>query len=93
MNSKGMLAVALFLLGALVVAGQGQGQAPAPGAPAAGAAPAALQTGPGVQAPNDAKYREFFTAKCKNPLLLPRGGGGGRGAAATESGCPSIGLR
>jgi sugar lactone lactonase YvrE len=87
MNSKGMLAVALFLLGALVVAGQGQGQAPAlPGAPAAGAAPAALQTGPGVQAPSDAKYREFLTAKCKNPPAPapPRGGGGGRGAAATN---------
>jgi sugar lactone lactonase YvrE len=87
MNSKGILAVPLFLLGALVAAVEGQGQAPAlPGAPAAGAAPVALQTGPGVQAPNDAKYREFVTAKCKNPPAprAPRGGGGGRGAAATN---------
>ena len=88
MNTKGMLSVALFLLGALVVAIEGQGQAPAlPGAPAAGAAPAAQQTGPGVQAPNDAKYREFVTAKCKNPPPPPAprgGGGGGRGAAATN---------
>jgi len=85
MNSKGMLPVALFLTGALVVAVQGQGQAPAqPGARATAAAPAALQTGPGVQAPNDAKYREFVTTKCKNPPApaAPRGGGGGRGGAA-----------
>jgi len=79
MNSKGMLSVALFLLGALVVAVQGQ-------------APATPQTGPGVQAPNDAKYREFVTAKCKNPPP-PRGGaaaaGAPRGPAAPGGGAPA----
>jgi len=80
MNSKGMLPVALFMTGALVVAVQGQ-------------APAAQQTGPGVQAPNDAKYREFVTAKCKNPPA-PRGGGAPaaappRGAAAPGGAAPA----
>jgi len=92
MNSKGMLAVALFLLGALIVAGQGQ--APAlPGAQPAAAAPAAQQTGPGVQAPNDAKYREYVTAKCKNPPAppQPRGGGGGAGGAGAGAGAAAGG--
>src|SRR5262249_39840244 len=35
------------------------------------AAPAAQQTGPGVQAPNDAKYRDFVTTKCKKPPAIP----------------------
>jgi sugar lactone lactonase YvrE len=76
MNSKGMLSVALFLVGALVVAVQGQGQAPAlPGAPAAGAAPAPQQTGPGVQAPADSKYPAYVAANCKKPPAAPRGRG------------------
>ena len=80
MNSKGMLSVGLFLLGAAVVAVEGQGQAPAlPGVPAAGAAPAALQTGPGVQAPSDAKYAEYVKSMCKKPPAIP----GPRGARAT----------
>jgi gluconolactonase len=71
MNSKGMLLTAVGCFGAIAVLGQ----APAP-APATAAAP---QRGPGVQAPADAGYQEWVTAKCKNPPP-PRGGGPGRGA-------------
>ena len=55
MKSKGMLLTALGCLGAMVVLGQAPAQQPA--------APAAPQTGPGVQAPSDAKYAEFVAAK------------------------------
>jgi sugar lactone lactonase YvrE len=83
MKSKVILMVTLVALVALAVTalsqGRGQGAAPgAAGAPAAQTAPAApLQTGPGVQALNDAKYRAYLTEKCKMP---PAGGGPARGA-------------
>jgi sugar lactone lactonase YvrE len=55
----GTLVVMLSGLGAAVVIGQTP-------APAPTAAPV-LQTGPGVQALNDAKYRDYVVANCKNP--------------------------
>ena len=76
MKSKGILITALGGLGglaAMVVFGQ---------APAA--APAAPQTGPGVQAPADAKYQDWIK-QCKVPPP-PRGGGGGRAGAAPAAG-------
>jgi len=72
MKWTGMLLAVLCCLAAIVVVGQ----TPAPGTPAA-----APQSGPGVQAPADAKYQEWVTTKCKVPPP-PRGGGPGRGAAA-----------
>ena len=66
MKSKGMLLTALGCLGAMAVLGQAPAQQPA--------APAAPQTGPGVQAPADAKYAEFVASKCKTPPSV-RGGG------------------
>jgi len=68
MTLKGTILLAAGAFGSIVVLGQ----APAPPPP---------QSGPGVQAPADAKYQEFVTAKCKTPPP-PRGGGPGRGAAA-----------
>src|SRR5262245_62027545 len=68
MTLKGTVLLAAGAFGSIVVLGQ----APAPTAP---------QSGPGVQAPADAKYQEFVTAKCKTPPP-PRGGGPARGAAA-----------
>jgi gluconolactonase len=44
---------ALAVLGAVFVSGLAQAQAP--------------QTGPGVQAPRDAKYAEYLASHCKNP--------------------------
>jgi len=73
MKSKGMLLTALGCLGAMAVLGQAPAQQPA--------APAAPQTGPGVQAPSDAKYAEFVAAKCKTPPPARGAGGGGRGPA------------
>src|SRR5262245_2202836 len=67
MNSKGMFLTAAGCLGAIVVLGQ----APAP------------QQGPGVQAPQDARYADAI-AKCKVPPPQ-RGGGGGRGAGAAAA--------
>ena len=86
MKSKAILTVTLGAIAALAASGLSQGQAPAQ-APAAtpAATPAApLQTGPGVQAPNDAKYREYLNQKCKNPPAPapPRGGGGRAPATA-----------
>jgi sugar lactone lactonase YvrE len=72
MKSKGMLLTALGCLGAMAVLGQAPAQQPA--------APAAPQTGPGVQAPADAKYAEFVASKCKTPPPA-RGGGAARGPA------------
>src|SRR6185436_11990245 len=54
----------------------------APPAQQAPAAPA-LRTGPGVQAPQDAKYAEYRAANCKNVPAPAAGGGGRRGGAAT----------
>src|SRR5436190_19053240 len=76
MKGYGLLITAAGCFGAMVVLGQGRGQAPAP-APAAPAAAAAPQQGPGVQAPNDARYRDWVMMKCKNP---PNPGGGPRAA-------------
>ena len=73
MKSIGILLTALACLAAIVALGQ----APAP----APAAPAALQQGPGVQAPQDSRYQEWIRTKCKTPPP-PRGGGPGRGPAA-----------
>src|SRR4051794_34598126 len=56
----------------------GQNPAPTPGA-AAAATPAAPRQGPGVQAGQDARYRDFVNAQCKTPPQ-PRGGGAGGGA-------------
>ncbi len=73
MKSRVMLTIAgAACFGTIVVMGQGQGQAP--GAPAAAAPP---QQGPGVQAPSDARYRDWVMTKCKNPpaAAAPRGGG------------------
>ena len=63
MRSKGIAAVALSGLGAIVVMGQAPIPAPAP------------QTGPGVQALNDSKYQAYVMANCKNPPP-PRVAGG-----------------
>jgi len=80
MKSKGMLLTALGCLGAMAVLGQAPAQQPA--------APAAPQTGPGVQAPSDAKYAEFVAAKCKTPPPARGAGGGNRGPAAAGPGGP-----
>jgi len=64
MISKGMLLTGAGCLGAIVILGQ---------------TPAAPQSGPGVQALQDAKYPDFIATKCKTPPP-PRGGGAGRGA-------------
>src|SRR5215475_15663292 len=66
MISKGMLLTAAGCLGAVAILGQ---------------TPAAPQTGPGVQALQDAKYPDFIATKCKTPPPQ-RGGGGGRGAGS-----------
>jgi sugar lactone lactonase YvrE len=67
MNSKGKLLTAAGCLGAIVVLGQ---------------APA-LQTGPGVQAPQDAKYADFIAKNCKvSATAQARGGGAGRGSGS-----------
>ena len=65
MKSKGIFLTASGFL--LAVVAVGQTPAPAP------------QQGPGVQAPQDARYAELIRTKCKTPPA-PRGGGAGRGA-------------
>src|SRR5580693_8327154 len=67
MRTKNVLAVALGVLGASAILMWGQAPAPAP----------APRTGPGVQAPQDAKEPELL-AGCKTP---PPARGGGRGRA------------
>lgn len=73
MNSKKTLTIAAGLLVATIASAQ----APAPAAP---------QTGPGVQAASDSKYREFVDSKCKVPPPArggaPRGGAPAAGAGA-----------
>ena len=64
MRSIALVIAALGCFGAIVVTGQ----APAP--------TPATQTGPGVQALNDAKFPAYVAANCKTP---PAGRGGGRG--------------
>jgi sugar lactone lactonase YvrE len=69
MRSIGILIAALGCFSAIVVTGQ---------APAPAAVPAA-QTGPGVQALQDARFPAYVAANCKTP---PAGrAGGGRGPA------------
>jgi sugar lactone lactonase YvrE len=65
-----MLFLGLGCFGAIVMLGQ---------------APAAPQTGPGVQAPQDAKYAEWVSTKCKTPPA-PRGGNRGPAGAAPAGG-------
>jgi len=84
MRSKSVSSVvALVLSGALVALGQGQGQAP-------GQAQAPRQ-GPGVQAPQDARYADLI-AKCKTPPPA-RGGAGARGAGAGGPGAAGGGAQ
>src|SRR5579863_1938401 len=72
MKSVGMAAVALSLLGATAFLSLGQAPPPAP-----------PRTGPGVQAPQDAKEAELL-ATCKTPPPPARGGGRGPGGAAGQ---------
>src|SRR5262249_22494124 len=74
MKSRGILFTVLICFIAMVVLGQ----TPPPTPPAASAT---LQQGPGVQAPQDARYAEWVAMKCKNPPA-PRGGGRGPADAA-----------
>ncbi len=67
MRTTGLLGAALGCFTAIVVSGQTP--APVPSA----------QTGPGVQAPSDAKYQAYVTANCKTP---PAGRAGGARPAA-----------
>jgi gluconolactonase len=84
MNSKAIFITAAGCIGGMV-AMVSLGQAPAPAAP---------QSGPGVQAPADSKYQEWVMSKCKMPPA-PRGGGrgaapaGGAGAAARGGAAPA----
>lgn len=59
MKSVGALTRALCVLGALLVGSPGHAQV--------AQAPVALQTGPGVQAPRDAKYQDYLASHCKSP--------------------------
>jgi sugar lactone lactonase YvrE len=89
MKSRLILTITLVALVALAITALSQGRG-APAALAAAQAPAttpaaapAQQTGPGIQALNDSKYRDFVNSKCKNPPAPapPRGGGGAGGRA------------
>ena len=79
MKAKEMLITALGCLGAMVALGQ------------TAAPPAAPQSGPGVQAAQDAKYPEWIAAKCKNPPAARGGGGGGRAAGGAAAAAPAAG--
>jgi gluconolactonase len=72
MKSIGMFAVALGVLGAAAFLSLGQAPAPAP-----------PRTGPGVQAPQDAKEPELL-AICKTAAPPARGGGRGAGGAGGQ---------
>jgi len=74
MNSKGIFLTAAGCLGAIVALGQ----APAP------------QQGPGVQAPQDARYADAI-AKCKVPPPQRGGGRGGDGRGAAAAAAPAAG--
>src|SRR5215468_541983 len=77
MNSKGMILTAAGCLGAMVVLAQ--------------APPAATpQQGPGVQAPQDARYADAI-AKCKVPPPQRGGGRGGDGRGAAAAAAPAAG--
>jgi len=75
MRSKGLLTIALGIVGALAAFSQ---------APAQG-----QRQGPGVQAPQDARYQALI-ATCKNPPP-PRGGGPGQPAAQGGGGAQARG--
>jgi gluconolactonase len=73
---KAILLAVVSSVGAAAAIGQ------APPAQNAAATPA-LKTGPGVQAPQDAKYADYRAANCKNlPAQAAGGPGGGRRGAA-----------
>src|SRR5437867_958970 len=78
MKSKGMLITTLGCLGAMAILGQAPSPAPQ--------TPAAPRQGPGVQAPQDARYAEFIATKCKTPPAGRGGRGGGGGGAAGGGG-------
>jgi gluconolactonase len=68
MNSMKTFATAAALFGALLVSAQSLGQG-AQAQPAA--APAAPQSGPGVQALRDSRYPSYVAANCKTPPAVP----------------------
>ena len=77
MKSIGIFTIGLGLAGAMIVMGQ---------------APAAPQTGPGVQAPRDSNYQAYRAANCKNlpaAAAAAAGGGGGRAAGAGAGAAPA----
>ena len=59
MNSKAVSTIAVGVFGFVSLIGRADAQAPA--------APAAAQTGPGVQALRDSKYPAYLASNCKNP--------------------------
>jgi sugar lactone lactonase YvrE len=89
MKSNALLISTLSCIGAAamtaVMLGQNPAPAPVPATPPANAAAAAPQQGPGVQAANDARYRDWVTAQCKTPPP-PRGAGGGARAGGAGFG-------
>jgi sugar lactone lactonase YvrE len=76
MKSNALLISTLSCIGAAAMTAVMLGQNPAPASAPSNAAAAAPQQGPGVQAANDARYRDWVTAQCKTPPA-PRGAGGG----------------
>src|SRR5262245_5038590 len=72
MNSKCILLTAVGSLGAIVVLGQTRTLPPP--------APGSTQEGPGVQAPQDARYAEWIK-QCKVPPPQRGAGGGARAGA------------
>src|SRR5262249_61203956 len=75
MKSKGLLTIALGFFGVLAAFSQAPGQG--------------QRQGPGVQAPQDARYQALI-ATCKNPPP-PRGGGPGQPAAQGGGGAQARG--
>ena len=75
MKSTRMLAILTSALGALVVLSQ--------------TPPAAPRTGPGVQAPQDAKYADLIKT-CKTPPPPGRGGGAKGKKAGLDDGEGSV---
>jgi gluconolactonase len=73
-----MWMTALGCLCAAALLAQAPAQAPAPGG--VPPVPAAPQQGPGVQAPQDARYAEWIASRCKNPPVARGGGAPNRGA-------------
>src|SRR5262245_17736571 len=85
MKSNALLISTLSCIGATAMTVVMLGQNPAPASPPANAAAAAPQQGPGVQAANDARYRDWVMTQCKNPPA-PRGAGGGARAGGAGFG-------